>query len=201
MTVTESEWDARAGERDSAANGDQAAWTALFVWLWPWTVQLAGSTDGAMAGWLKVVRNPRLWLKPLRFFAAIFNNAGRDEARMERRHQRRIAALWAAGGAGVQHASDAELMAIIKQALGKLLPNDQRVTALYVEGYSIKDISGKCGVAYSTVRRRSRIALAALRDVLRRESGEGGLSAPAVQARQISNNTIAEINDEESKNN
>ena|ERR1035438_9109488 len=58
MTVTEAEWAARAGERSAAANGDEAAWTVLFTWLWPWTVQLAGSADGAMAGWLKVVRNP-----------------------------------------------------------------------------------------------------------------------------------------------
>ena len=179
MTVTESEWAARAGERTAAADGDEAAWTALFTWLWLWTAQLAGSADGAMAGWMKVVRKPRLWLKPLRFFATIFKNAGRDEGRTQRRHQHRIEALRATGAPEVQQSSDIELKGVIEQALGQILPDDRRLTELYVEGYSVADISEKCGVSCSNVRRRLRTARTALRKILRRESGDEGLTVPA----------------------
>lgn len=167
MTVTEAEWGGRGGGRDGAANGDQAEWFELFAWLWPWTVQLAGSADYAMDGWLKVVRNPQLWLKPLKFFAQIFRNTGRDGGRTARRHERRVAALLAAGWTGVQQGSDAERNEIIKQACGRLLLDDQPAIALYLEGHSPKDISGILGIPFAIVSRRLRITRKALQDVLR----------------------------------
>lgn len=180
MTVSEHEWAACDKERRAASEGDMAAWAALFTWLWIWTVQLAGSEDGAMEGWLKVIRNPRLWLNYLGSFVLIFKNAGRDARKKERRHQGRIEAFRASGATGVQSASDAEVLAILAQALDKLPNDDQRVTMLYFEGFSYAEISKLCALPYATARVRVRAVLVGLREVLRRENGGEGWAAPAV---------------------
>jgi DNA-directed RNA polymerase specialized sigma24 family protein len=177
MTVSEFDWEERKDLRGAAARGEEAAWAVLFAWLWPWTVQQARSADGAMEGWLKIIRNPLLWLAPLRFFVVIFKHAGDDEERRERRHRGRIEAFRASGSTGVQPASDAELNAILAQTLGKLSPDHRRVAALYFEGFSIRDISERDAMPYPKTRVLLRMALAALRDIIR--GNDAGLAAPA----------------------
>lgn len=180
MTVTESEWNARAGERAAAAKGDPAAWESLFGRLWVWSTQVAGSGDGAMAGWTNVVRYPRLWLQPLPLFATVFKNAARSEARRERRHQRRVAALWASG----QHpaVNTVEGTILIKELLRHLSPPDRRLMLLYIEGLTITDLAEACGLTYTTARRRVHAAGAALRDVLSHKKQARGTES-AVTAR------------------
>jgi RNA polymerase sigma factor (sigma-70 family) len=175
MTVSEDDWRDCGADRRRAAEGDPLAWERLFTWLWPWTVQLAGSEDGAMRGWQKIIVRPSLWLRDLRYFATVFKNAGRDQDRAERRERARVNAFRASLGAQASPPLDTSV-ASLKRALERLSPDKKELLRLYLEGCSLEEIAVSSGTPYGTLRRRIKEAINALRNLMLPGQNQEGLT-------------------------
>jgi len=186
MIVTESDWKKREEERRRASKGDLAAWESLFTWLCRWSVRTAGGDDAAQDGWLKIVRDPELWLKDLPVFVILFKRKGLDVGRTARRQARRLAALLADGAGSIQARSTPDLKEDIRRALARL-PDDKRfLVDLFLEGRSFKEIAELVASDYQKVRRQLRKALQDLQKILENWLWAAVAASPVAGRSQLS---------------
>lgn len=165
-------------------NGDMAAFETLFArhknavyrYLWALSGSEAITEDLSQHCWLKLVEDagayqPRPGVSLRSYLYRIGRNRYIDE--YQRKHVEKLSdslasqpALVASGGSACESATRAEVQELMEHAIAELPVDQREIVALWLQGFSIKEMMSEVSAPRDTVLSRKKYALKKLRRAL-----------------------------------